>query len=164
MYGDEIKVTKLSELRRSLKDLPELENVKLSFMPFFVKAVSNALRRYPIINASVDEDCDNIIHHKNHNIGIAMDTKVGLAVPVVKAVESLSIVEIARELNRLIGIGREGSIAPNDMVGGTFTVSNIGAVSNRHRMVTYIIYFCLFKCLSHTEVRTIFNTHFDVSL
>lgn len=133
-------MTKLSELRRSLKNLPELENIKLSFMPFFVKAVSNALQRFPIINTSVDEHCDNITYRSNHNIAIAMDTKAGLAVPVIKTVETLSIVEIARELNRLIETGREGSIAPNDMVGGTFTISNIGAVSNQH-IATYVLYF-----------------------
>ncbi|XP_018570898.1 lipoamide acyltransferase component of branched-chain alpha-keto acid dehydrogenase complex, mitochondrial [Anoplophora glabripennis] len=132
MYGDEIKVTKLSELRKSLKDLSELENIKLSFLPFFIKAVSNALQRYPIINASVDENCENITYHKNHNIGIAMDTKVGLGVPIIKGVESLSIIEIAKELNRLIQSGRDGSFSPNDMVGGTFSVSNIGAIGGSY--------------------------------
>ncbi|KAJ8921475.1 hypothetical protein NQ315_003093 [Exocentrus adspersus] len=132
VYGDEIKVTKLSEIRRSLKDLPELAELKLSFMPFFIKAVSNALHRYPVVNSSVDEQCENIIYHKSHNIGIAMDTKVGLAVPVIKGVEGLGIVEITQELNRLIEIGREGNFQPNDMVGGTFAISNIGAIGGSY--------------------------------
>lgn len=98
-------------------------------MPFFIKAASNALQRYPILNASLDENCEKVTYHGAHNIGIAMDTKIGLAVPVIKNVNALSIIEIAKELNRLMELGKEGSFLGSDLVGGTFTISNIGIVS-----------------------------------
>ncbi|KAJ8932240.1 hypothetical protein NQ314_014815 [Rhamnusium bicolor] len=106
--------------------LPEREDL------ISAKATSNALQRYPIVNASVDENCENIIYHKNHNIGIAMDSKAGLAVPVIKNVESLSILEIATELNRLIKSGRDGTFLPKDLTEGTFAISNIGTIGGTY--------------------------------
>lgn len=97
-------------------------------MPFFIKAASNALQRFPVLNATLDENCENVTYKGEHNIGVAMDTKVGLAVPVIKNVEKLSIIEISNELNRLIKSGRDGTFSPQDLSGGTFTISNIGAV------------------------------------
>ncbi|KAJ8982333.1 hypothetical protein NQ317_009449 [Molorchus minor] len=132
LYSDEISVTRLSELRRSIKSLPELKDVKISLLPFFVKAASNALQRYPILNSSPDENCENVTYHGSHNIGIAMDTKVGLAVPAVKNVEGLGVMEIAKELARLMESGREGTFAPDDLKGGTFSISNIGAMSGTY--------------------------------
>nr|XP_023027643.1 lipoamide acyltransferase component of branched-chain alpha-keto acid dehydrogenase complex, mitochondrial [Leptinotarsa decemlineata] len=129
VYSDEIKVTELSKVRSNLR---ESHDTKLSLVPFFVKAVSNALQRYPIINASVDEHCENIIYHKSHNIGIAMDTALGLAVPVIKNVENLSIMEISSELQRLIENGKDGNFSPSDLSGGTFTVSNVGSIGGTY--------------------------------
>lgn len=94
-----------------------------------MKAISNGLLKYPILNASLDEQCEHIIFHKSHNIGIAMDTTQGLAVPVIKHVESKGIIDISLELQRLLKSGKEGTFSPNDLSGGTFTVSNIGSVS-----------------------------------
>lgn len=129
VYSDEVTVTKLSQLRKSLKSVPELQDRKISFMPFIIKATSNALKRYPIINATTDENLENIIYKGKHNIGIAMDTKVGLAVPVIKDVANLSVLEIADELNRLLKSGKDGNFAPSDVTGATFSISNIGVVS-----------------------------------
>ncbi|XP_076260983.1 dihydrolipoamide branched chain transacylase E2 [Rhynchophorus ferrugineus] len=128
VYSDEIKVTTLSKLRKELK----LQEVKLTFLPFFVKAASNALQRYPLVNSSLDENCENIIYHKDNNIGIAMDTKEGLAVPVIKNVESKTVLEIAIELNRLITNGKNGIFSPNDLSGATFSISNIGIVGGTY--------------------------------
>ncbi|KAG5900511.1 hypothetical protein JTB14_010921 [Gonioctena quinquepunctata] len=128
-YCDEIKVTEVSKVRNILKTEHE---TKISFVPFFVKAVSNALYRYPILNASVDANCENIIHQKSHNIGIAMDTVVGLAVPVIKNVEKLSILEISQELQRLVKNGKNGNFSPSDLAGGTFTVSNVGSIGGTY--------------------------------
>lgn len=98
-------------------------------MPFFIKAASNALDRYPILNATLDENCENVIYKVSHNIGVAMDTKMGLAVPVIKSVDKLTILEIATELSRLLKSGKEGNFTTNDLAGATFTISNIGMVS-----------------------------------
>lgn len=126
LYSDEIKVTELSNLRKMLRNT---EEIKLSFLPFFVKAVSNALSKYPILNARLDEQCEHIIYNDKHNIGIAMDTAQGLAVPVIKNVQQLGVIDISLELQRLLKNGKEGTFSPDDLSGGTFTVSNIGSVS-----------------------------------
>lgn len=126
LYSDEIAVTELSNLRKMLRST---EEIKLSFSPFLVKAISNALLKYPILNASLDEQCEHIIYHKSHNIGIAMDTSQGLAVPIIKNVQEMGIMEISSELQRLIKSGKEGTFSPSDLSGGTFTLSNIGSVS-----------------------------------
>lgn len=97
-------------------------------MPFFIKAVSNALHRYPIINSSLDDNCENVIYKSSHNIGVAMDTAVGLAVPVIKNVQNLGVVQIAEELHRLMARGKQGNFATEDLVDGTFSISNIGIV------------------------------------
>lgn len=117
-------------MRESIKsDLDAIE-LKLSFMPFFVKAVSNALLKYPILNSSILEDEGKVCYKGSHNIGVAMDTKNGLAVPVIKNVQKLNVLEIAQELNRLMKSGKDGSFSTNDLTGATFTISNIGNVSN----------------------------------
>ncbi|CAH0562075.1 unnamed protein product [Brassicogethes aeneus] len=134
VYSDEITVTKLSDLRQSLKAISELNETKISLMPFFIKAASNALKKYPIINATTDQNLEKIYYKKNHNIGIAMDTKAGLAVPVIKNVENLGILDIARELNRLVKSGKNGSFAPSDIRGGTFSISNIGSIGGTYMM------------------------------
>jgi 2-oxoisovalerate dehydrogenase E2 component (dihydrolipoyl transacylase) len=132
VYSDEITVSKLSELRRTIKTLPEGQDLKLSFMPFFIKAASNALQRYPVLNATLDTSGENIVYKGQHNIGIAMDTKAGLAVPVIKNVQKLTIIEINNELNRLIASGRNGTFSPQDLSDGTFTISNIGAIGGTY--------------------------------
>lgn len=128
MYSDELTVTKLSKLRIDIKPQAEKLGIKISFMPFFIKAVSNALKRYPILNATLGVSCENIIYNGYHNIGIAMDTKNGLAVPVIKNVENLGVMEIAKKLNELIANGKSGVFGPEDLIGGTFSISNIGIV------------------------------------
>lgn len=133
VYSDELSVTQLTRLRRDVRtQLEEAGNVKLSAMPFFIKAASNALRRFPALNASVDENCTNVTFRSAHNIGVAMDTKVGLAVPVIKNVQQLSVMEIAQELNRLMQSGKSGNFQPDDLSNGTFTISNIGAIGGTY--------------------------------
>ncbi|PSN52048.1 hypothetical protein C0J52_04520 [Blattella germanica] len=128
VYSDEISVMKLVNLCAELKELANSENVKLTYMPFFIKAASKALKEFPVLNATVDAACENLIFRKNHNIGVAMDTADGLIVPNIKNVQDLSILEVARELNRLQNLGRKGSLGTEDLTGGTFSLSNIGAV------------------------------------
>ncbi|XP_068096091.1 lipoamide acyltransferase component of branched-chain alpha-keto acid dehydrogenase complex, mitochondrial [Hyperolius riggenbachi] len=131
-YCDEIDMTALVQLREGLKSVAESRGIRLSFMPFFLKAASLGLLQYPILNASVDENCQNITYKASHNIGIAMDTHQGLIVPNVKNVQVRSIFEIAAELNRLQSLGASGQLGATDLTGGTFTLSNIGSIGGTY--------------------------------
>ncbi|KAL4634868.1 lipoamide acyltransferase component of branched-chain alpha-keto acid dehydrogenase complex, mitochondrial [Arapaima gigas] len=131
-YFDEVDMTKLVQLRSELKELAESRGVKLSYMPFFIKAASLGLLQFPILNASVDEGCQNITYKAAHNIGLAMDTTQGLLVPNVKNVQVLSVFDIAVELNRLQALGVSGQLGTADLTGGTFTLSNIGSIGGTY--------------------------------
>lgn len=119
----------LIEMRLHMKKVAEKHAIKLSFMPFFMKAVSLALSQFPVLNASVNENCTEIIYKSRHNIGLALDTVNGLVVPNIKDVQSLQLFDVAKEVQRLIEAGRSGTLAPADLSGGTFSLSNIGSVS-----------------------------------
>ncbi|PNJ55256.1 DBT isoform 3 [Pongo abelii] len=131
-YCDEIDLTELVKLREELKPIAFARGIKLSFMPFFLKAASLGLLQFPILNASVDENCQNITYKASHNIGIAMDTEQGLIVPNVKNVQICSIFDIATELNRLQKLGSVGQLSTTDLTGGTFTLSNIGSIGGTY--------------------------------
>ena len=126
--SEEIQLDKLIEARSQLKEVFEKEGVKLSFMPFFIKAMSLALRKFPIINSQVDDNCTEITYFDDHNIGIAVDSKMGLVVPNIKAVQHLSLFEIAQKVNELISFAREGKLKNTDLKGGTISISNIGVL------------------------------------
>jgi len=127
-YCEEIDLTDLIALRGSLKDGLAKQGVKLTMMPFFMKAMSLALNEFPILNSQVNADCSELTYFDEHNIGIAVDSKVGLLVPNVKDCHRKSIVEIAQDLTRLTDLAREGRVSPADLKGGTITISNIGAI------------------------------------
>ncbi|XP_044528086.1 lipoamide acyltransferase component of branched-chain alpha-keto acid dehydrogenase complex, mitochondrial [Gracilinanus agilis] len=131
-YCDEVNVTELVKLREQLKPLALARGIKLSFMPFFLKAASLGLLQFPILNASVDENCQNITYKASHNIGVAMDTSQGLIVPNVKNVQLCSVFEIAIELNRLQKLGATNQLGTADITGGTFTLSNIGSIGGTY--------------------------------
>lgn len=127
-YCEEIDLTELIALRLSLKDNLAKQGVKLTMMPFFMKAMSLALNEFPILNTQVNADCSELTYFDDHNIGIAVDSKVGLLVPNIKGCQGKSIVEIAKDLTRLTDLAREGRVSPADLKGGTITISNIGAI------------------------------------
>jgi len=131
-YYDEIDMTKLVQLRKDLKSVCESRGVKLSYMPFIVKAASLALLQYPIINSSIDVNADTLTYKHNHNIGVAMDTANGLLVPNIKAVQNLSVFEIAAEITRLHQVGLLGKLTSQDLTGGTFSLSNIGSIGGTY--------------------------------
>ncbi|KAL8178268.1 UNVERIFIED_CONTAM: hypothetical protein K2H54_039108 [Gekko kuhli] len=131
-YCDEVDLTQLIKLREELKSVADARGVKLSYMPFFIKAASLGLLHYPILNASVDENCQNITYKASHNIGVAMDTGQGLVVPNVKNVQIRSVFEIASELNRLQNLGSANQLGTADLTGGTFTLSNIGTIGGTY--------------------------------
>jgi 2-oxoisovalerate dehydrogenase E2 component (dihydrolipoyl transacylase) len=127
-FSDEIDLTQLITLRTSLKEQYKAEGVKLTMMPFFVKALSLAMKQYPVLNSKVNDDCSELTYYDEHNIGIAVDSKVGLLVPNIKSCQSKSIVQVANDLTRLTDAAREGRVAPDDLKGGTISISNIGAI------------------------------------
>ncbi|SOD58830.1 2-oxoglutarate dehydrogenase E2 component [Streptomyces zhaozhouensis] len=123
----EVDVTKVMRLRaRAKESFLAREGVKLSPMPFFVKAAAEALKVHPVINARINDD-DTITYHDVENVGIAVDSEKGLMVPVIKNAGDLSIAGIAKRTAELAGKVRKGGLAPDDMAGGTFTISNTGS-------------------------------------
>ncbi|CAN8003743.1 unnamed protein product, partial [Ixodes hexagonus] len=131
-YCDEIDVTRLVQLRPLLKPFAESRGVRLSYMPFFIKALSIALFEYPDLNAHLDDKVENLTIKGAHNVGVAMDTPQGLVVPNVKNVESKSILEVAADLNRLHELGMAGQLPNADFAGATITLSNIGTVGGTY--------------------------------
>jgi len=131
-YSDEIDMTQLVALRNIMKETAKSKGIKLSYMPFILKAASLALRVYPMLNASLAPDLSEMIYKAAHNIGVAMDTPTGLVVPNVKNVEERSILEIAAELQRLQTLSKDAKLQQADLTGGTFTISNIGAIGGTY--------------------------------
>lgn len=123
-------MTKLVALRTEIKKEAENEGIKLTYMPFFVKAASLALLEYPILNSSVCEKTESLIYKGSHNISIAIHTPQGLVVPNIKDVQNKSLLDIALEVNTLQEKGQKGSLTPDDFANGTFSLSNIGVVSH----------------------------------
>jgi len=127
-YCEEFDLTELVALRESMKVKYSSAEVKLTMMPFFMKAMSLALSQFPIMNSQVNADCTELTYKARHNIGMAVDAKVGLLVPNVKDVQNKSILEIAQEISRLTQAARSGRVAPADLKDGTISISNIGAL------------------------------------
>lgn len=124
---DEVDVSKLVELRQNAKPLAEKKGVKLTYLPFIVKALVAAVREFPALNASIDDENSEIVYKKYYNIGIAADTDNGLVVPVVKDSDRKNIWTIANEIRELAGKAREGKLAPHEMRGSTISITNIGS-------------------------------------
>lgn len=128
---DEVDVTALVAHRKQFKPIASEKGIKLTYLPYVVKALTSALKAYPIINTSVDEATDEIVYKEYYNIGIAADTEKGLLVPVVKDADRKSIFAISDEINQLATKAREGKLSPNEMRGATCTITNIGSASGK---------------------------------
>ncbi|MEP4555854.1 MAG: dihydrolipoyllysine-residue acetyltransferase [Cobetia amphilecti] len=131
-YGDELDITDLLALRARLKVRAEQQGIRLTLMPFIMKAMALAVIKEPILNARLSEDESEILYQGACNIGMAVDSASGLMVPNVKGVERLSILEIAREVGRLTEAARSGRVAQADLKGGTLSISNIGALGGTY--------------------------------
>lgn len=127
-HVDEVDLTALMALRLSADRSAEKKGVKPSILAYFVQAVVKALKLFPILNASLDDDKQEILIKKHFHIGIATATDSGLMVPVLKNADRLSLFEIAAEIARLAESARKGDIAREDLTGGTFTLTNIGSI------------------------------------
>lgn len=130
-YNEDVYMDNLIMVRGQLKkQVPD--KVKLTYMPFFMKALSMAISDFPIVNCSLSQDLNDYTEHSSHNISIAMDTPAGLMVPVVKNCESLSILEIASEIQRLQDLGKKGRLTDCDLRDGTISLSNIGNIGGTY--------------------------------
>jgi 2-oxoisovalerate dehydrogenase E2 component (dihydrolipoyl transacylase) len=128
LHVDEVDVTELVALRGRLKPLAEKRGVRLSYLPFIMKATVAALKKFPVVNSSLDEERSEIVLKRFYNLGLAVATNVGLVVPVVKDVDRKSLLEVAREVGLLAESAREGKLAPEDVKGGSFSITNIGSL------------------------------------
>ncbi|HEY8347241.1 MAG TPA: dihydrolipoamide acetyltransferase family protein [Symbiobacteriaceae bacterium] len=125
---DEVDLTDLIAFHSRAKELAAKRGIRLTLMPFFLKAVTAALREFPYLNASIDDERQEIVLRKQYHIGFALDTKAGLLVPVVRDVDRKSVFQIAAEMQDLIERGRAGKLQPDELKGSTFTISNQGSV------------------------------------
>ena len=129
---DEIDFTKLGELRKKYAAAYEAKGVKLTLTPFVLKAVASTLKAHPIFNSSLDEVTSEIILKEYIHLGIAVDTDQGLMVPVLRDVDKKSLLHLAKELELLAAKARDRKISADEMKGGTFTISNQGAIGGAH--------------------------------
>jgi 2-oxoglutarate dehydrogenase E2 component (dihydrolipoamide succinyltransferase) len=124
----EADVTRIAKLRDQAKgDFATREGVKLSFLPFFAKAAVEALKAHPAVNSSIDQEAGTVTYHDNENLGIAVDTERGLLVPVIHDAGDLSLGGIARKIADLAERTRSNKITPDELGGGTFTLTNTGS-------------------------------------
>jgi 2-oxoisovalerate dehydrogenase E2 component (dihydrolipoyl transacylase) len=127
-YIDECEVTDLVRMRESLKESFSQAGIKLTYLPFFVKAVVAALKEIPLVNSSLDEAAGEIVLHERYNIGIAVSTPGGLIVPVIHDADQKDLTQIAREIDRLSLEAKTGKAKLEDLRGGTFTLSSVGNI------------------------------------
>ena len=127
-HVDEADMTELVILREAFKGSAEKRGVRLTYLPFMIKALIPALKEFPYVNSSLDEQNGNIILKKYYNIGIATDTEQGLVVPVVKDADMKDIFELAGEIERLADKARKGQLTLDEVHGSTFTITNVGAI------------------------------------
>ncbi|WP_227375113.1 2-oxo acid dehydrogenase subunit E2 [Haladaptatus halobius] len=131
-HHDTVEVSELIETRAELKEVAEERGIKLTYMPFVLKAIVAALKDYPYLNASLDEDNGEIILKNYYNIGIAVATDDGLMVPVVKNVDQKDMLQISSEMNELVEKARDRTISREEMQDGTFTITNFGAIGGEY--------------------------------
>jgi pyruvate dehydrogenase E2 component (dihydrolipoamide acetyltransferase) len=129
---DDLDFTRIGELRKKFAPDYEKLGVKFSFTPFVLKAVALTLKQHPIFNSSLDEAADEIILKEYIHLGIAVDTDQGLLVPVLRDVDKKSLLDLARELESLAARARDRKVTADEMKGGTFTISNQGAIGGAH--------------------------------
>jgi pyruvate dehydrogenase E2 component (dihydrolipoamide acetyltransferase) len=126
-FVEECDVTALKALRERLRPAAEKAGVKLTYLPFFVKACVAALKKHPTLNAAFDETTQEIVVRRYYDIGIASSTDAGLVVPVVRAADRKSILDVARDIARLADDAKAGKSKAQDLGGSTFTITSLGA-------------------------------------
>lgn len=123
---DEVNVSKLVEFRKNLLSYTDGLGIKLTYLPFIIKAVSLALKKFPIFNAHIDDENMKLIYHNDVHIGIATATEEGLIVPVIRHADKMSVIELAESISNLAQKARDKKLSPTDLTGSTFTISSTG--------------------------------------
>jgi len=125
---DEADITELEAFRKAQKDEAAKQEIRLTFMPFLMKACSATLKQFPQANSALSADGEKLILKQYVHIGVAVDTPDGLVVPVIRDVDQKSVYELASELMEISGKARDGKLTPGDMQGGCFTISSLGGI------------------------------------
>jgi len=131
-HHDRVVVSDLVEARQELKPRAEDRGISLSYLPFVMTAVVAALREFPILNSQLDDENEEIVKKGYYNLGVATATDAGLMVPVVDSVDEKSLLQLASETNELVEKARDRSISREEMRGGTFTITNFGAIGGEY--------------------------------
>ncbi|MFJ7308273.1 dihydrolipoamide acetyltransferase family protein [Peribacillus frigoritolerans] len=131
-HVDELEMDRLKEFKNQLKEYSDDKDIKLTFLPFFVKAIVIALKEFKTLNASIDERTSEIILKNYYHIGIATNTNEGLIVPVIKHADQKTIFQLADEIRQLATQAREGKLSIDQITGSTFTISNVGPIGGMH--------------------------------
>lgn len=131
-HGDEVDVTELVAWRAQMKDQAAEYGIKLTYLPFVMKALVTTCREFPMFNTSLDDIKQELVTKHYYNVGFAADTPEGLMVPNVKNVESKNILQIAKDIKDLADKARQGKLAPDDMRQGTITITNIGSIGGNY--------------------------------
>ena len=126
-HVDEVDMTEIVQLREKTKESAEKRGVKLTYLPFIIKALLPALKHYPYLNATLDDEKQEIVLKKYYNIGMATDTEQGLVVPVIKDADHKTITQLAEEILKLGEKARMGQLTLDEIQGGTFTITNVGS-------------------------------------
>jgi pyruvate/2-oxoglutarate dehydrogenase complex dihydrolipoamide acyltransferase (E2) component len=138
-YFDQADATRLIQLHTNLKPLALSQGIKLTFMPFFIRALSLTLQKFPNLNSSVDPEKNSLILHTVHNIGIAMSTPEGLIVPNLKGVEKMGLNQAVSAYEELKAKAQTHKLTPADMKGGTISITNFGALGGKGMFATPLI-------------------------
>jgi pyruvate dehydrogenase E2 component (dihydrolipoamide acetyltransferase) len=131
-HHDEVDVTELVETRERLKQEAEERGIRLTYMPFVIKACVAALKEHPHMNVSLDEENEEIVKKHYYNIGVATATDAGLMVPVVDAADKKGLLQLSSEMNEKVQKARDRTISIGEMRGGTFTITNIGGIGGEY--------------------------------
>ena len=129
---DDADFTRLNELRKKYAPAYEKKGAKLTLTPLVLKALVGTLKKHPIFNSSLDEAAQSVVFKDYFHIGIAVDTEQGLIVPVIRDADKKSVLELAKELEQLAQKARDRKVTAEEMKGGTFTVTNQGAIGSAH--------------------------------
>lgn len=138
-FFDRADAELLLDFYKKMKKKAEEKNIRLTIMPFFIKALSKCLIEHPLANSSLDESKNSIIVHKQHNIGIAMSTSLGLIVPVIKSVQDKNLFDVIYAYDELKQKARQNQLSSKDMQQATITITNFGALGNSGVFATPII-------------------------
>lgn len=138
-YFEEVEVSRLVQMRSNFKKKAEASGIQVTYIPFFIHALSLTIKKFPILNSTVDMSAKKILYHPSHNIGIAMSTDLGLIVPVVKDAQKLNLEETIRAYEEIKTHAATNKLQPKDMKEATITISNFGAFGNGGLWATPII-------------------------